>query len=130
MELMCSYCGKPFACYDNYVRRYCPECQGSGKRHAAQFKERRNSDPVVDIYASQYGKRHTLYRNGKMTKDALDEWRHQVRIRRHELSTGKITVEDFRVWCDETLKLTKASIKTEVPQAAKRATGIISIKQQ
>ena len=109
MILFCMFCGAPFTCYDNYVRKYCPKCQSSGRRYYEQFRERRKDDPVLQLYVTNYSKRHALYKKGKITKSVLDEWRHQVRIKRHELSTGEITAEDFRVWCDETYNAVRSA---------------------
>ena len=77
MTTTCAFCGKPFTYYNGWDRKYCPECQNSGRRYAEQFKEGKKNDPVLQIHAANYAKRHSLYKKGEMTKDALDSWRYE-----------------------------------------------------
>jgi len=99
MEKICQFCGKPYETL-TLKSKYCPACKGSGKRYAAQFKKRRQEDPVTDIYAKAYGRNYSLYKYKKsISKADLDEWRIQVLNLRSLYYDGEITLEQFEAFC-------------------------------
>ena len=110
MVTVCEFCGKSFTNLDHYPRKYCPDCRNSGKRYAQQFKERRKNDLVTDVYAKYYCRHYSLYKAKKLSKSVLDDWRYKAKIKKHQISTGKITVEDFAKWCAETYDQLKAEV--------------------
>jgi len=124
MVTVCSFCGKSFTSFDNHKREYCSDCRHSGKRYAQQFKERRKNDPVTDIHAKYYSKHYNLYKANKLSKSVLDDWRYKAKIKKHQISTGKITVEDFAKWCAQTYD----QLKTEVGGYHKPADKMAVVK--
>ena len=112
MKHICQFCGKRFTAKDNYQRKYCPKCQKSYNRYYVQFRERRKTDTLADIYTTHYSKRHAIYKANRITKAILDDWRLNAGIKRQEATNKHITVEEFENWCDETLTELKAAYPT------------------
>jgi len=113
MNFVCGNCGKTTVLYDQRPRKYCADCSKSGKRHAGHFKERRKKDPVVDAFARTYGKLHSMWKHGGITKIILDEWRNEAKIKKHEAAVGIISQADFANWCDMYLAHIRGQISNE-----------------
>jgi hypothetical protein len=69
---------------------------GSGVRRDALLSE----TPAFKAYSKAYKKRFAWIKYGKITQEAFYEWSEQAREIREQCANGKISLDEFKEWLD------------------------------
>ena len=103
----CKRCGKYFIMKGNYDTNYCERVAEGETRNcqelaaAENYKAKIAGDKAIPIY-NKYYKRYAARVRVKQIREAdFKKWKYQAITLRNECSAGKITVEEYIQWMED-----------------------------
>lgn len=103
----CKRCGKYFIMKGNYDTNYCDRVAEGENRNcqelaaAENYKARIADNKAIPIYNKYYKRYAARVRVKQIKEDAFKKWKYQAISLRDECADGKITVEEYIQWMED-----------------------------
>ncbi|MEG1442524.1 MAG: DUF6076 domain-containing protein, partial [Oscillospiraceae bacterium] len=103
----CKRCGKYFIMKGNYDTNYCDRIAPGETRNCQEFASFENyklktaDNPAISAYSKYYKRYAARVRVRQIKEDAFKKWKYQAITKRDECSDGKITLDEFTAWMED-----------------------------
>ena len=110
----CKRCGKYFIMKGNYDTNYCDRIAEGESRNcqelaaAENYKARIADNKAIPIYNKYYKRYAARVRVKQIKEDAFKKWKYQAISLRNDCADGKITVEEYIQWMEDSFPNRKA----------------------
>ena len=102
MIRVCKNCGKYFVIYDKkvvYCDRVCKSghtCSEVGAKRS--FQKKMSEDEALTLYTRAGKKYFARWKNSKISKKELDDWRKEARDKLDKVRNGEYDLEEYKQW--------------------------------
>ncbi len=102
----CKRCGKYFIMKGNYEANYCDRAADGTTRTcqelAAQenYKKKMADNAAIPLYQKYYKRYAARVRVKKIKEPDFKKWKYQAMTRRDECTDGRITIQEFETWME------------------------------
>ena len=103
----CKRCGKYFIMKGNYDTNYCDRISSGETRNCQElaslenYKMKTADNLAISTYSKYYKRYAARVRVRQIKEDAFKKWKYQAITKRDECSSGKITLDEFTQWMED-----------------------------
>ena len=103
----CKRCGKYFIMKGNYEANYCDRAADGTNRTcqelAAQenYKKKMADNAAIPLYQKYYKRYAARVRVKQIKEPDFKKWKYQAMTKRDECTDGKITLQEFEIWMED-----------------------------